>query len=346
MDYFNYKINKDNVLFDANPKDVVQFKILYDMEHKYWFSKFHDHIFEKIIVLDNIIEFYIIDRKDKVKLSNWYQMEDVYPFLYEIVDGIMILTRIHYVGENHLLKPLGDFKYYSLELLPSKDCFCSQYHIIENDVNLGEYHHNDHMKSTQGHVYNHCTLYTLYNSNGVSQVCSDCSLFKQGEKVYSLYTSTYPDVSNIFEECISTNICQDVIEKILKYNEPKYNQVALYEHVLVGDEPGYCSNGGNLDLELISYKMGVKVMSDLIVYDSKTNEKIIHKPGKTIFDYIFNYKTSKINIGYMRNEKEGRLYLHRGSVVLRTTEPLYNPGRTPFGHRSVRNIIHELYLVI
>ena len=84
MDYFNYKINKDNVLFDANPKDVVQFKILYDMEHKYWFSKFHDHIFEKIIVLDNIIEFYIIDRKDKVKLSNWYQMEDVYPFLYAL----------------------------------------------------------------------------------------------------------------------------------------------------------------------------------------------------------------------------------------------------------------------
>jgi hypothetical protein len=308
-------MKKENILYNASPKkESVEFKILYDMEYEYWFSNFFDHVFKKIIVKDNIIEFCLPDKLERIKLSDFYHMNDVYPFLYEIENSILILTRIHYADKEHLLKPLGDFKYYSIESRPFKDCFCSNYHIVKDGVNIGEHHHYNHMKSTQGYVYNHCTLYTLYNSDDVQQVCSDCSLLKIGQKVYGLYTSTYPNISDTFQKCVASDICQDVIDKILEYNEPPYNQVSLYEHVLDGDEPGYYSNGGDLDLELISYKMGVKVVSDIVnVQDTKTGEKFIYKAGETVFDYGFDYKTSKLVIEVCSN-KIGRLYLHRGSA--------------------------------
>jgi hypothetical protein len=94
---------------------------------------------------------------------------------------------------------------------------------------------------------------------------------------------------------------------------PIYQPKTLYQHVFHGEEPGYYSVSGGTcyELEKIGYKMGVKVMCDLLPY---------HQKDEILFDYLFDYKTS---IAILTNrdmfkKMELKLYLHLGGFEKKT----------------------------
>lgn len=287
LEFFEYEKMEETTLFNVNLRNV-EIKKLYSIEYKYKLSLFHNFTIPKIIIKDNIIEFYTSDKMKKN--CDWYSLEDVYLFLYQIHkfdddDDLLVLTRINYATDKHLLRNIVNFQYYSIKEISYKKCFCFRNSLCSN-------RHLNHMKSIQGYIFGYCTQYTLYDCTfkdkyyNTIQVCSDCSLLNVDDTIYNLYLSS-----------------KQKDDRLVDY-EPK----PFYEHFALGDEPGYWSNGGIADLEMISYKMGIE-----IVQTFQTNNGKMLKKGDGVFNYYFNYKTSEAEF----SEKYGitRFYVHIGKKV-------------------------------
>lgn len=312
-EYFIYETkiehNTNLELYNVFLKNV-EFKILYETEYEYFLSPFYEFMIDKVVITNKIIEFYI-DETRKGIISDWYYMESMFPFLYEIENddsSVLTLTRIHYATHDHLLQSLIDFPYYSIQEKPYTDCICFKNSLCSED------RHYKTCKSTQGFETGYCTFYTLYECTFKNvhynklYICSDCSLLLLGNNLYSLYVNDVPpSVNNTIYDCLQDKICPDVLDTVLDYiiSVPKYKPIALYEHVFDGNEPGYNSNCGILDLESISYKMGVKIMCNL--------QYNLHGK-KQIFDYMFNYKTSTVEIESLKHtgKYKFKLYLYLG----------------------------------
>lgn len=231
-------------------------------------------------------------------------MDKVFSFIYSIKDDKLVLTRIHWTTDNHLIMSLIEFEYYTIEEKKYEDCICFINHLCSQDRHYNTY------KSTEGYTNGYCTFYTLYNcvfkncQYDKLYICSDCSVLMINNKLYSLYVDDVPNVDNILYDCLQDKVCPDVMENIVKHTTfiPKYKPCALYEHVFYGDEPGYHNDCGILDLEKISYKMGVEIMCKL------------HQLKKdNVFDYTFDYKTSLVQIE--DENLEFKLYLHLGKFL-------------------------------
>lgn len=290
--YFTYKgiarkVNDDEItLKDVSLNNVV-FEFIHCIENDHFLDKFHDITFESIKITENIIELHLDDKLVK-ELTDWYcPTGNVYPFVYKIEDGDLILTKVIYTPETHLFNSLLKFPYYTVQEIDFDECFCFQ-----NNFCTKEYH-GENMRSTHGYEFYHCTQFVLYNCKFFDRlydkiyICSECSLLKVQNRIYSLYVDGNQ---------------QDI------QLPPKYKPKTLYQHVFDGDEPGYYSGGGGTcyQLELVGYKMGVKIMCDLLPH---------YKKGETIRFYLFDYKTS-IALITEGAKTESKLYLHLGNLEL------------------------------
>ncbi len=290
LNFFEYENIEGSTLINVNLHNV-EIENLYSIEYKHKLSLFHNFIIPKVIVKDNIIEFYTSDNMKKE--SKWYHLEDVYSFRYNVCkfdnDDLLVLTRINYATDNHLLKNIANFQYYSIKEISYEKCFC-----FKNGLCNNTRRHLNHMKSIQGYIFGYCTQYTLYNCTyqdkhyNTIQVCSDCSLLRVDNTIYSLYLNSKQKDDNV-----------------VNYDyEPK----PFYEHFALGYEPGYWSNGDIEDLERISYKIGIE-----IVQSFQTDNGKILKKGDSVLNYYFDYKTSEA----IFDEKYGktRFYIHVGKKL-------------------------------
>ena len=292
LDFFDYKdiarkVHDDEItLKNASLKDNVKFEFIYCIENEEFLDKFNG-IFECSKITENIIELHLDDKYVK-ELTYWYcPTGNVYPFIYKIEDGDLILTKVIYTPETHLFNNFLKFPYYTVKEIDFDECFCFQ-----NKFCTKEYH-GKNMRNTHGYSFYHCTQFVLYNCTFFDRVydeiyiCSECSLLKVQNRIYSLYVDAQP------------------IDSL----PPMYTPKTLYQHVFHGEEPGYYSGGGGTcyELEKIGYKMGVKVMCDLLPH---------YKKGEIICNYLFDYKTSIaiLSAGRYGIEKELKLYLHLGNL--------------------------------
>lgn len=290
------ELDKLNGLFESSITITgVEFENLYPLEYKYRLELFYNITFPKVILEGDVVEFHISEqiRKDT---RDWYSLdEDVYPFLYKIDDdGTLVLTRIHYANDNHLLRGVADFSYYSIREIPYDECFCFKNELCTID------NHFINMRSTEGCNYGACTQYTLYNCTfqnkhyDVVQVCSECSLLYVNDDIYSIYLT-----DKLKDEDIP----------------PEYKPVPFYQQFALGDEPGYWSNDSTLDLEKISYKLGIKIVQD---FQSDIRQ---YTNGEHVFDYYFDYKTSEAKLSYPEPEDNfdkycmARFYTHIGKKM-------------------------------
>jgi hypothetical protein len=272
-------------LTNASLKDNVKFEFIYCIENEEFLDKFNG-IFECIKITKNIIELHLDDKYVK-ELTYWYcPTGNVYPFVYKIEDGDLILTKVIYTPETHLFNNFLKFPYYTVKEIDFDECFCFQ-----NQFCTKEYH-GKNMRSTHGYSFYHCTQFVLYNCTFFDRVydkiyiCSECSLLKVQNRIYSLYVDAQP------------------IDSL----PPMYTPKTLYQHVFDGCEPGYYSGGGGTcyQLELVGYKMGVDIMCDLLP---------LCKKGETIRSYLFDYKTSIALVSVESyKETELKLYLHLGNL--------------------------------
>ena len=305
--FFTYKgiheVNSDVlILTDVSLNDNVIFEYIFSIENKF-FDKFRNSVFEGIKITKNIIEIHLGDKLVK-ELTEWYcPTGNVYPFVYKIKDRDLILTKVIYTPETHLFNNFLKFPYYTVKEIDFDECFCFQ-----NKFCTKEYH-GENMRSTHGYEYYHCTQFVLYNCTFFGKVydkiyiCSECSLLKVQNRIYSLYVDAQPDTHTPIDFDKIYNTCKD------DSLPPMYKPKTLYQHVFDGCEPGYYSGGGGTcyQLELVGYKMGVGIMCDLSPY---------YKKGEIISNYLFDYKTSIaiLSDGKYDNETELKLYLHLGNL--------------------------------
>lgn len=290
LSYFTYRlinISDNEILLDnASFNENVEIEEIYSVENDYFLDKFYDITFDSIKITKDIIELHL-DEKLVHDLIDWYcPTGDVYPFVYKIDDGKLKLTKVIYTLDTHLFLNFLKFPYYTVKEIDFDECFCFQ-----NNFCTEEYH-SKNMRSTHGYSYYQCTQFILYNCEFSSiiydkiYICSECSLLKADDTIYSLYVTAAQN-----NNCI-----------------PIYKPKTLYQHVFEGDEPGYYSGGGGLcyELEKVGYKMGVKLMCDLEPY---------YKKDEQIFSYLFDYKTGIAEIDKNNIKKEIQLYLHLGNAL-------------------------------